>query len=111
MTTMLADYGVQVGFQDNLHYFSSRGPREDGGMAPSAVAPGAAIKHDSALAAAGLPCFGMPGSRLRAGQWHVDGRTAVDRRRRAAHQRGEGGRRAVPARSDPAVALVERSGT
>ena len=27
----------------NLHYFSSRGPREDGGFKPDAVAPGAAI--------------------------------------------------------------------
>ncbi len=41
--TMLADYGVEVGFQDNLHTFSSRGPREDGGFSPMAVAPGAAI--------------------------------------------------------------------
>ena len=41
--TMLADYGVEVGFQENLHTFSSRGPREDGGFSPMAVAPGAAI--------------------------------------------------------------------
>jgi subtilisin family serine protease len=41
--TMLADYGVEVGYQDNLHTFSSRGPREDGGFSPMAVAPGAAI--------------------------------------------------------------------
>ena len=41
--TMFADYGVNTPFQHNLHYFSSRGPREDGGFKPSAVAPGAAI--------------------------------------------------------------------
>ena len=41
--TMFADYGVVTPYEDNLHYFSSRGPREDGGFKPSAVAPGAAI--------------------------------------------------------------------
>jgi len=41
--TYLADYGAQLNEQDNLHYFSSRGPREDGGFKPSLVAPGAAI--------------------------------------------------------------------
>jgi subtilisin family serine protease len=41
--TYLADYGAQLYEEDNLHYFSSRGPREDGGFKPSFVAPGAAI--------------------------------------------------------------------
>jgi subtilisin family serine protease len=41
--TYLADYGAQLYEQDNLHYFSSRGPREDGGFDPEFVAPGAAI--------------------------------------------------------------------
>ena len=41
--TMFADYGQEVSYADNLHTFSSRGPREDGGFKPSAVAPGAAI--------------------------------------------------------------------
>ena len=41
--TMLADYGQIVNYQDNLHLFSSRGPREDGGFKPDAVAPGAAV--------------------------------------------------------------------
>jgi subtilisin family serine protease len=41
--TYLADYGAQLYEQDNLHYFSSRGPREDGGFDPDIVAPGAAI--------------------------------------------------------------------
>jgi len=41
--TYLADYGAQLYEQDNLHYFSSRGPREDGGFKPDLVASGAAI--------------------------------------------------------------------
>ena len=41
--TYLAAYGAQLYEDDNLHYFSSRGPREDGGFKPDAVASGAAI--------------------------------------------------------------------
>ena len=44
--TYLADYGVDFNAadgEDNLHYFSSRGPREDGGLKPQIVASGAAI--------------------------------------------------------------------
>src|SRR5688500_9506935 len=41
--TYLADYGAKLYEDDNLHYFSSRGPREDGGFKPNIVAPGAAI--------------------------------------------------------------------
>ena len=41
--TYLADYGAQLYEDDNLHYFSSRGPREDGGFKPQVVASGAAI--------------------------------------------------------------------
>ena len=41
--TYLADYGAQLYENDNLHLFSSRGPREDGGFDPDLVAPGAAI--------------------------------------------------------------------
>jgi hypothetical protein len=41
--TYLADYGAQLYEQDNLHYFSSRGPREDGGFKPNVVSSGAAI--------------------------------------------------------------------
>jgi subtilisin family serine protease len=41
--TYLADYGALLYEDDNLHYFSSRGPREDGGFKPNIVAPGAAI--------------------------------------------------------------------
>jgi subtilisin family serine protease len=41
--TYLADYGIQKSYQDSLLYFTSRGPREDGGFQPRIVAPGAAI--------------------------------------------------------------------
>jgi subtilisin family serine protease len=41
--TYLADYGIQKAYNDSLLYFSSRGPREDGGFQPRIVAPGAAI--------------------------------------------------------------------
>jgi subtilisin family serine protease len=41
--TYQRDYGTPMPFADNLHYFSSRGPREDGGFSPELVAPGAAI--------------------------------------------------------------------
>ena len=41
--TYLADYGARLYEDDNLHYFSSRGPREDGGFKPNIVASGAAI--------------------------------------------------------------------
>ena len=37
------DYGTPMPFTHNLHYFSSRGPREDGGFKPEVVAPGAAV--------------------------------------------------------------------
>lgn len=39
----LANYGVVTNFQHNLHFFSSRGPREDGGFKPEIVASGNAI--------------------------------------------------------------------
>ncbi len=37
------NYGSDSSFVDNLHGFSSRGPREDGDFKPSFVAPGSAI--------------------------------------------------------------------
>jgi Subtilase family/Bacterial pre-peptidase C-terminal domain len=37
------NYGSDSAFVDNLHPFSSRGPREDGGFKPSFVAPGSAV--------------------------------------------------------------------
>jgi subtilisin family serine protease len=38
-----ANYGSDSTYDDNLHGFSSRGPREDGGFKPNVVAPGSAI--------------------------------------------------------------------
>lgn len=37
------NYGSTSEFRDNLHAFSSRGPREDGGFKPTVTAPGAAV--------------------------------------------------------------------
>lgn len=39
----LANYGVVTQFSHNVHYFSSRGPREDGGFKPEVLAAGNAI--------------------------------------------------------------------
>ncbi len=41
--TWRSNYGSDSAFLDNLHGFSSRGPREDGGFYPLVVAPGSAI--------------------------------------------------------------------
>jgi hypothetical protein len=41
--TMQLGYGADTPFTDNLHAFTSNGPREDGGFKPEIVAPGAAI--------------------------------------------------------------------
>lgn len=41
--TWQKNYGSDSSYVDNLHGFSSRGPREDGGFKPEVVAPGAAI--------------------------------------------------------------------
>jgi subtilisin family serine protease len=41
--TVLANYGATVSTAEALHDFSSRGPREDGGLKPSVVAPGSAV--------------------------------------------------------------------
>jgi hypothetical protein len=41
--TWQSNYGSDSSFADNLHPFTSRGPREDGGFKPQIVAPGAAI--------------------------------------------------------------------
>lgn len=41
--TWWADYGSRVTAHQSLFSFSARGPREDGGMKPEVVAPGAAV--------------------------------------------------------------------
>jgi len=41
--TWLSNYGSVTKQGDNLHGFSSRGPREDGGFKPDIIAPGSAI--------------------------------------------------------------------
>ncbi|MEO6715278.1 MAG: S8 family serine peptidase [Mycobacteriales bacterium] len=41
--TWRSNYGSDTSTADNLHPFSSRGPREDGGFKPQIVAPGSAV--------------------------------------------------------------------
>ena len=41
--TWQKNYGSDSAYVDNMHGFSSRGPREDGGFKPEIIAPGAAI--------------------------------------------------------------------
>ena len=41
--TWQSNYGSDSSYVDNIHYFSSRGPREDGGFKPNIIAPGAAV--------------------------------------------------------------------
>ena len=63
--TMQADYGADTPFDDNLHYFTSNGPREDGGFKPQIVAPGAAISTTPVWqAGVGLPYQLPPGYQL-----------------------------------------------
>jgi subtilisin family serine protease len=63
--TYLADYGIQKSYNDSLLYFSSRGPREDGGFQPRIVAPGAAISSTPRWqAGSGLPYTLPPGYAL-----------------------------------------------
>jgi subtilisin family serine protease len=41
--TWRKNYGSDSTFVDNMHGFSSRGPREDGGFKPTLTAPGSAV--------------------------------------------------------------------
>lgn len=41
--TWASNYGSTVEETDNMHPFSSRGPREDGGFKPNIIAPGSAV--------------------------------------------------------------------
>jgi subtilisin family serine protease len=63
--TYLDDYGIQKNYNDSLLYFSSRGPREDGGFQPQIVAPGAAVSSTPMWqAGSGLPYTLPPGYSL-----------------------------------------------
>ncbi len=63
--TMQAGYGADTPFDDNLHYFTSNGPREDGGFKPQIVAPGAAISTTPVWQPGiGLPYLLPPGYQL-----------------------------------------------
>ena len=63
--TMQAGYGADTPFTDNLHAFTSNGPREDGGFKPQVVAPGAAVSSTPMWqAGVGLPYVLPPGYQL-----------------------------------------------
>jgi len=63
--TTILDYGADTPFDDNLNYFTSNGPREDGGFKPEIVAPGAAISTTPMWQpGAGLPYQLPPGYSL-----------------------------------------------
>ncbi|HET7700550.1 MAG TPA: S8 family serine peptidase, partial [Candidatus Limnocylindria bacterium] len=63
--TYLADYGADPIYADNMLYFSSRGPREDGGFKPNIVAPGAAVSSTPMWQnGSGLPYTLPPGYSL-----------------------------------------------
>jgi hypothetical protein len=63
--TMQFGYGADTPFDDNLHAFTSNGPREDGGFKPQIVAPGAAISTTPVWQPGiGLPYALPPGYQL-----------------------------------------------
>jgi hypothetical protein len=63
--TMQLGYGADTPFTDNLHAFTSNGPREDGGFKPEIVAPGAAVASAPMWqAGVGLPYALPPGYML-----------------------------------------------
>ena len=63
--TYLKDYGTDPIYPDNLLYFTSRGPREDGGFKPNIVAPGAAVSTTPLWQlGSGLPYVLPPGYSL-----------------------------------------------
>ena len=83
---------------DNLHPFSSRGPREDGGFKPNVIAPGCGHLLDPAVAGGRARRRDVrAAARLRDDERDVDGLAAGGRRRRPARQRGQAGRRPAPA--------------
>ena len=55
--TWQRNYGSDAAQEDNLHGFSSRGPREDGGFKPTLIAPGAAVSP-TPMFMAGAPVGG-----------------------------------------------------
>jgi hypothetical protein len=63
--TMQFGYGADTPFTDNLHAFTSNGPREDGGFKPEVVAPGAAVSSTPMWQlGVGLPYTLPPGYQL-----------------------------------------------
>ena len=92
--TWRANYGSEVSSPLNLHNYSSRGPREDGGFKPNISAPGSAVSTVPLwLNRAGHRRDGLhPAGRLRPLQRHLDGLSAGRGRRGTAAERRPPGR-------------------
>ena len=102
--TWLANYGSAVKTKNALFNFSSRGPRQDGGIKPNIAAPGSAIstaptwQAGNAVPEAGYPL--PPGYAMLERQ--LDGLPAGRRRRRAAAVGRQGDRQGRhPGRAAP----------
>ncbi len=96
------NYGSDSTYADNLHPFSSRGPREDGGFKPEIVAPGVGHLHHPDVGGVQPGGRHLPAAgRLLDAAGHLDGLSAGRRRRRAAGQRRQAGRCAEQARPAP----------
>jgi subtilisin family serine protease len=69
--TWWSNYGSAVDFQDGVFPFSSRGPREDGGLKPDIIAPGSAVSTTPRW----MPSVSVPqtGYTLPSGYGHMNG--------------------------------------
>ncbi|UZK57237.1 S8 family serine peptidase [Streptomyces drozdowiczii] len=76
--TWWADYGSEVRDRRSLFPFSARGPREDGGMKPEIVAPGAAVSS--------IPTW-LPGEGVPQAGYELPRATACSTVRRWPHRR------------------------
>ena len=108
--TWLRNYGSDPGNAENMHPFSSRGPREDGGFKPELIAPSAAIST-TPLWQAGGPVAGTyalpPGYSMLNGTSMSSPQAAGGGR--AAGQRRQGRRRPTPSRPAASVHVLVRA--
>ncbi|GAA3234320.1 hypothetical protein GCM10020256_51230 [Streptomyces thermocoprophilus] len=89
--TWAANYGSEVKTKYAMMPFSSRGPREDGGFAPTITAPGAAINTTQTWLPGGPVAeagYSLPAGLLHAAG-HLDGLPAGGGRHGAAAERGQ----------------------
>ncbi len=103
--TWQKNYGSDSEFVDNLHYFTSRGPREDGGFKPNIVAPGSAISTVPTWQPGGP----VPGTYTRRPATQCSTAPRWPRRRRRARRRCWSARPSRPARSTSRTSSTRRS--